>query len=879
MNVQQIIKKQGWTEKKEGSIFVYEFEKDIDTLKIFLTDTNTKLDKLKNKLWNTYYSRVLIYKQTSNQYKIWTNNQNPKNEGKDFDDESFDEKISPIEYWNRYIAKTPKNTVDKKLEESILTVFRKLNNKYSKKDDLISIILACTFIRFLEDRNLTDVSIKLIDALASRQDAVNLFKRYNDLHNGILFKQNTLYNFNKGIYQTLKIFLENDLFDQKNLFRFDFKYIPTELISNIYERLLTEKLGKKQKKSQGVTYTPPKLANYLTKEAFKQLDQKINKKDFSKIKVGDLSTGSGIFLVFSFRELLKRLNRKTFKEKKSILENVFYGIDLDPSAINITIFNLYIELLENEKERLSSKNKFPILKNIKKQDALLYSGCNNFFDLVIGNPPWGSRPDYFDKIKDKKFAKSIANKESAQIFVNIGVEKLKNNGILALVLPSAGFYNSTSFNFRNSVLENTVIKEFVDFSPIRSHVFKNHVEASILIGEKNNKSSHSYTIPMRRVVNEVDYLYFNHVSGNTNNIDSNFLRSRNDSWQIAIRGGNMATLFINRLTKNYISVGSVIKKITTGYQGSLKNYDNKKIKKTINESQNGIFSTPIIYDPDKKYYCTKLQKASSSHKLLDQSFIDSECLIIYKKYKFHKANRLSVALKPKNVSFSEYFIGINPEDENLLYFLASLLISRMAMFFVNMTSTTMPLLPSEQKNPKLCKLDIKKVPFPEEYSQFTSVIQTGRKLVNNNFNNLQKLQGSIDSEIERIFQIDNLEKSIIKQWEKTTKRKKMDNYNIRIKAYQSGFEYMLDSYNLPKPKKWGDPKIINGVEIISFSENTKQPNINDKIKQKIKDIITAKKDMDFEFITNSQGIIVRREENNFGFLTGLLDAELILSAL
>ena len=37
--------------------------------------------------------------------------------------------------------------------------------------------------------------------------------------------------------------------------------------------------------------------------------------------------------------------------------------------------------------------------------------------------------------------------------------------------------------------------------------------------------------------------------------------------------------------------------------------------------------------------------------------------------------------------------------------------------------------------------------------------------------------------------------------------------------------------------------------------------------------------MGFEFITNSQGIIVRREENNYGFLTGLLDAEEILSFL
>ena len=876
MNVQQIIKKQGWAEKKEGSIFVYEFEKDPDTLKIFLTETDSELDKLKNKLWNIYYSRVLIYKQNGNQYKVWTNNQSPQNEGCSFSGESFDERISPIEYWDRYITKTPRNTVDKKLEESILAVFRELDKKYTNKDDLISIILACTFIRFLEDRNLSDVSGQLINALSSKDNAVELFKEYNGLHNGMLFKQNTLYELDDDTCRALKNFLEANLFNQKSLFHFDFKYIPIELISNIYEKLLTEKLGKKQKKDQGVAYTPPKLASYLTKEAFKQIDQKMTKKSLPSIKIGDLSTGSGIFLVLSFRELLKRINgNMSFRQKKKILEESFYGIDLDESAINITTFSLYIELLEYEKnKKLSPDDKFPILKNnIKSQDALSYSECD--FDLIIGNPPWGSRPDYFEKIKGKEFSKNIANKESAQIFVNIAIEKLKDNGTLAFVLPSKSFYNPQSFDFRNFLMKNMIIKEFVDFSPIRSHVFRNHVEASVIVGEKNNHPFHSYSIPVRRVINEADYLYFNHVSGNTNNIDSYYLQSRNDSWQVAIRGGNMAALFINRLTNNYISLGKVVKNITTGYQGCLKGNG----AQTISESQRGGFSTPIIYDPGKKYYCARSKKASPSHKLLDNSFIENECLIIYKKYKFHKANRLRVSLKPRGTSFSEYFVGIMTNDKDLLYFLATLLTSRAVMFFVNMTGATTPLLSKEERNPKINRLDIKKIPIPKRYSEFTDIIKIGKKLIDSNFSNLSELQDNIDAEVERMFQVDVLEKYVMRQWEKITKRKKIDSYDKRLKSYQRGFEYILDSYGLPKPKKWGDPKIINGVEIISFSETAKQPDITDKIRQKIRDIVTAKRDMDFEFVADSQGVIVRREKNNCGFLTGLLDAELILSNL
>jgi len=493
MNVQQIIEKQCWTEKKEENVLIYEFEKDIDTLKILLVDDCFLVDeinKIKNQLWNTYYSRILIYKNDSGSYKIWTNNQYPGNNDIDFDEKSFDEKISPVEYWDSYIAGTPQNTVDKKLEESILSVFEKLKIKYSEnKNNLISLILACTFVRFLEDRSLTDITVTLINALSSKQGAFNLFKKYNELHNGMLFKQSILYDLDNDTCIILKDFLENNLFNQKSLFRFDFKYIPIELISNIYEKLLTEKLGKVQKKNQGVAYTPPKMANYLTTEAFRQLDQKLDKENFSKIKIGDLSTGSGIFLVLSFRKLLERIGKnKSFEEKKKILEESFYGIDLDESAINITTFSLYIELLGSEKKKLSPENKFPILKNnIKSQDTLLYSEHNNFFDLIIGNPPWGSRPDYFKKVEKELFVNDIANKESAQVFAEIGLKKLKDGGILALILPSSGFYNQTSFKFRNSLLKNTIVKEFIDFSPIRDHIFKNHVEASIFIGEKCNQ--------------------------------------------------------------------------------------------------------------------------------------------------------------------------------------------------------------------------------------------------------------------------------------------------------------------------------------------------------------------------------------------------------
>ena len=109
MNIKQILKEQGWKEREERGVSVYEFEKDVDTIKIYFTeDGKNDIKELKNKLWNAYYSRILICKNFSNDYMIWGNDQSPDYQGKSLNAKKFDfdENISPIEYWNRYITKT-----------------------------------------------------------------------------------------------------------------------------------------------------------------------------------------------------------------------------------------------------------------------------------------------------------------------------------------------------------------------------------------------------------------------------------------------------------------------------------------------------------------------------------------------------------------------------------------------------------------------------------------------------------------------------------------------------------------------------------------------------------------------------------------------------
>jgi|GEM_PF-5643638 len=873
MNAQQVIHKQGWRETKERGFSTYWFEKDVNTIKILYAPrriSQRKLGELKNKLWNSYYSRILIYKSSPpNEFKVWANNQNPQEEGEIFDEKPFDEKISPLEYWDRYCKLTAKNTVDKKLEESILAVFRRLK---TNQDDSISIILTCTLIRFLEDRNLTAINSRIVDALSSRKDTANLFKKYNVLYNGTLFKKNTLYKINQNTCSTLKSFLKNNLFKQTSLFRFDFKYIPIELISNIYERLLTEKLGASKKRGLGVVYTPPKLAYYLTREAFKQFDNDFPRKDFTKMNIGDLSVGSGIFLVMSFREILKRISKKSFEEKKRILKKVLNGTDIDPSAINITIFSLYIELLENERnKKLSSSNKFPILKKIKKGDALKNRERRGY-DLIIGNPPWKSRDiDNFKVIKGRNFEKYIGNKELSQMFVHVGLEKLKNGGTLAMILPVSTFYNKNSFKFRNFILKNTLIKEFVDLSPIRNRLFQNNVEASILIVKKTREKVHSYIIPMRRAANEADYLYFNHLSGNTNNVDNVFLQSRDDSWQIGLRGGNLAASFMERLDRHYTRLDQNNIRIGTGYQ-AIKRGEGK----TVSAEYSKTFSNEIYLLEKgqiiKKF--TNIKKAGRSHILFDQSFY-GDCVGIANSYKYNKGLMVKFFKAGKNRVISGDFNIIHSRNKELLYFIFILLNSKLGEFLISLRGPKTSLSSRERKNPKIQKADITKILIPENYQEYKPLIRLGRSLAEKN--SVDQFRELIDKRIEKIFGLSFVEKKVIERWEKMSGRKKSTTKE-NVEEYKRGFNYMLDSFHLKKPKTWGAPIQKSGVEILSFSENSSFLIPDDKFSKELTEIITAKKEVHSEFINNDKGIIMRRVNNNYGFLTGLLDAELILTS-
>ena len=103
----------------------------------------------------------------------------------------------------------------------------------------------------------------------------------------------------------------------------------------------------KEKKEKGQFYTPFPLVELMLND---RLSTK-NETNYN-VKVLDIACGSGIFLVESYKRLIQRWknanpnNKISFKELKKILLENIYGIEIDPLAIKVAAFSLYLALVQ-----------------------------------------------------------------------------------------------------------------------------------------------------------------------------------------------------------------------------------------------------------------------------------------------------------------------------------------------------------------------------------------------------------------------------------------------------------------------------------------------------------------------------------------------------
>ncbi|WKS95925.1 HsdM family class I SAM-dependent methyltransferase [Riemerella columbina] len=416
--------------------------------------------------------------------------------------EQFAIKIKSGIFWEEEELKNKfkfQNSAYDKLIDNIRYVSKKLTTEFTTISTEIvnKIIVQSILIKYLEE-TIDDNGNKLLskkyfqkynkassfnDVLRQEGKFVELLSDLNHNFNGNVFKwekeeQNQLKKVDLSLIADLLNTDKTDL-DSKQLelgfpnWRyFEFKQIPVELISRLYEEFLAE-----NKQDKGLYYTPLHLAKLLIDECIPLKKYKdFNLKEYTIL---DPACGSGIFLVVAFKRLVQiwRLqnNMKTpnINVLKSILRNI-YGVDKEEQAVRLASFSLSLALC-------NELNPLTILNELKFDDLtktnLIHSDffeCrvieDKKFNLVIGNPPYvrGGTKDF--KKNTTKFIQKeieIPNNQIALKFLGDSYSFLKKGGLQCLLVKSSGIlYNTGSRFYLETLLTETNVVQILDFTAL-----------------------------------------------------------------------------------------------------------------------------------------------------------------------------------------------------------------------------------------------------------------------------------------------------------------------------------------------------------------------------------------------------------------------------
>lgn len=184
----------------------------------------------------------------------------------------------------------------------------------------------------------------------------------------------------------------------------------------------------------------------------------------------DPACGTAGFLISSYKHIIE-VNKETglTPDEKEKLTNNFYGYDISPDMVRLSLVNLYLHLFPNPKIY-----EYDTLTNEEK--------WNESFDVILANPPFmtpkgGIRPH-------KKF--SIQAKRSEVLFVDYIMDHLNINGRGAVIVPDGIVSNKSAsayISLRKKMVQNNYVYMVIS---LHSDVFKPYAEVktSILFFDK-----------------------------------------------------------------------------------------------------------------------------------------------------------------------------------------------------------------------------------------------------------------------------------------------------------------------------------------------------------------------------------------------------------
>ena len=412
------------------------------------------------------------------------------------------------------------------------------------------------FLRICEDRGM-----EAYGALMALRNGVNVYKRLFHLFNKADEKYNSgLFHFRKEKGRencdNLTPFLQIDDKPLKDIFNnlyypespYEFSVLSADILGQVYEKFLGKvirltaghqaKIEEKPevRKAGGVYYTPVYIVDYIVKNTVGKLLE--GKKPgprggVSHLKILDPACGSGSFLIGAYQFLLdwhrdKYINdgpenwskgknpriyqsrkgewRLTTDERKRILLNNIYGVDIDHQAVEVTKLSLLLKVLEGEDEQSIGKQMLlfqervlpDLSNNIKCGNSLIGPDfydhqqmslfdeeeifrVNAFdwnaefseimkdggFDAVIGNPPYVRQESLtdFKPYFEKRYSVYNGVADLYVYFIEKGVSLLRSGGFFSYIVANKWFRANYGKPLRQWMKQQHIL-EIIDFGDL-----------------------------------------------------------------------------------------------------------------------------------------------------------------------------------------------------------------------------------------------------------------------------------------------------------------------------------------------------------------------------------------------------------------------------
>ena len=395
------------------------------------------------------------------------------------------------------------------------------------------------FLRICEDRNLENY------------ESLKSIRTYDELKSLFLAADQ---KYDSGLFDMLEedhLLLSDDVLIDifRNLYypnsSYEFSVVDPFIIGQIYELFLEEQLCvdpdgdvlviKKPEAvdSQGAVNTPKNVTDIIVEQTISTLITGKTVAEIERLRLADICCGSGNFLLSAFeymtnyfteeltsnyRQVALRQGkiyqvpgsgelRLSFAERRKILKNNIFGVDIDSLAVEVAKFSLFLKLLEKTSPeetdafmRQTGKKILPRMdKNIRNGNSLVGSSYAQFmpeiyddrqklegirmfdfseefgfaFDAIVGNPPYirvqnmvHYSPDEYAFLKSEHsgFITSKSDLlDKYYLFIERALSLLAPGGVIGYIVPHKFMNIASGEVLRGYLAEEKVVHKIVHF--------------------------------------------------------------------------------------------------------------------------------------------------------------------------------------------------------------------------------------------------------------------------------------------------------------------------------------------------------------------------------------------------------------------------------